>query len=701
LALPRVPRLALAADTGRSRADRVTSNGTLLVSGLEAGASWQYSLNGGGSWLSGTGSSVVLADGTYPSGAVQVRQRDLAGNLSGPETSFAAFTVDTSAPAMPGLALAEDTGVSATDRITSNGTLLVSGLEAGASWQYSLNGGGSWLSGTGSSVVVADGTYPTGRVRVRQTDRAGNTSRVNQGFPAFTVVQPSLSITGQAANINKSEGNAGTTPFTFQITRNGDTTITSSVTWTVTGTGRDSANALDFAGDALPSGTVTFAPGDTTETLSVQVVADTLFGPDETFAVTLSNPTSATISTATAVGVIRNDDLSIQEPVFVKESILPDGALGAAPGKGWTATGLVHDPLEDVFWVANLGKAKKGNPGETPSIVKMDKDGTRILAQINVKNAFPDTTVIQGLTLDSRSQSLWFTAPAQNKLRSVSKSGSRLRELAFSAPNGLAYDPRDDRLIVLHPGKAGSSSLNQISVVNKSTGAVIRSYSTGTLPGFDWVFGADMLHFDPETRYLYMSYGSDPQPGSIRVFDHDAGQQIGTIGALQRVTSAEGVAIVGSSIYMVSDDYIDTNTPNRLISFRHVKVASSEGRDVVTGTAAADVFSWDTLAQTSLVSYDSVASFSSDDKLFIRNGSYEQTLRGSVGNLSALTYANLISLLNSARLPANRASAFTVTGMPGTFVALNDSRSAFQSDTDGLVFLKQYSIGSVNSVMIV
>jgi len=152
---------------------------------------------------------------------------------------------------------------------------------------------------------------------------------------------------------------------------------------------------------------------------------------------------------------------------------------------------------------------------------------------------------------------------------------------------------------------------------------------------------------------------------------------------------------------MVSDDYIDTNTPNRLVSFRHVRVASSEGRDVLMGTAAGDVFSWDTLAQTSLVSYDSVASFSSEDKLLIRNVSYKQVLRGSVGNLSALTYANLISLLNSARLPANRASAFTVTGMPGTFVALNDRKAAFQSDTDGLVFLKQYSIGSVNSVAVV
>jgi hypothetical protein len=39
--------------------------------------------------------------------------------------------------------------------------------------------------------------------------------------------------------------------------------------------------------------------------------------------------------------------------------------------------------------------------------------------------------------------------------------------------------------------------------------------------------------------------------------------------------------------------------------------------------------------------------------------------------------------------------------MPGTFVALNDRKAAFQSDTDGLVFLKQYSIGSVNSVAVV
>jgi hypothetical protein len=38
--------------------------------------------------------------------------------------------------------------------------------------------------------------------------------------------------------------------------------------------------------------------------------------------------------------------------------------------------------------------------------------------------------------------------------------------------------------------------------------------------------------------------------------------------------------------------------------------------------------------------------------------------------------------------------------MNGTFVALNDQRSAFQAETDGLLFLKQYALGSGNTVSI-
>src|SRR5439155_7948139 len=46
-------------------------------------ASWEYSLNGGTSWNAGTGTSFNMAsDTTYAAGAIQVRQTDIAGNLS-------------------------------------------------------------------------------------------------------------------------------------------------------------------------------------------------------------------------------------------------------------------------------------------------------------------------------------------------------------------------------------------------------------------------------------------------------------------------------------------------------------------------------------------------------------------------------------------------------------------------------------------
>ena len=59
----------------------------------------------------------------------------------------------------------------------------------------------------------------------------------------------------------------------------------------------------------LPSGTVSFAAGETSKTITVNVAGDTIVEPDEGFTVTLSNPaTGTTIGTATASGTIRPDD---------------------------------------------------------------------------------------------------------------------------------------------------------------------------------------------------------------------------------------------------------------------------------------------------------------------------------------------------------------------------------------------------------
>ena len=94
------------------------------------------------------------------------------------------------------------------------------------------------------------------------------------------------------------------------MNRTGNTTGTNSVDWGVTGSGTNPANAADFGG-TLPTGTVSFAAGETSKTITVNVSGDTLVETDDTFTVTLSNPSNgATITTAAATGTIQNDDTS-------------------------------------------------------------------------------------------------------------------------------------------------------------------------------------------------------------------------------------------------------------------------------------------------------------------------------------------------------------------------------------------------------
>ena len=57
--------------------------------------------------------------------------------------------------------------------------------------------------------------------------------------------------------------------------------------------------------------TLTFTPGDLSRTFTVPIVADSVDEPDETFFVRLTSPTGATLGRPEAVGTIRNDDTRI------------------------------------------------------------------------------------------------------------------------------------------------------------------------------------------------------------------------------------------------------------------------------------------------------------------------------------------------------------------------------------------------------
>ena len=93
---------------------------------------------------------------------------------------------------------------------------------------------------------------------------------------------PSPTLAIAAANASQNEGNSGSTAFTFTVTRTGNTTGASTVSYAVTGSGANPATAADFTGGVFPTGTVSFAAGETGKTITVNVAGDTTVEPTKT-----------------------------------------------------------------------------------------------------------------------------------------------------------------------------------------------------------------------------------------------------------------------------------------------------------------------------------------------------------------------------------------------------------------------------------
>ena len=126
---------------------------------------------------------------------------------------------------------------------------------------------------------------------------------------------PSLSIN----DVTQPEGDSGSSAFTFTVSLSAVSGVTTTVNYATAG---GTATGLDFL-DA--SGTLTFAPGVTTQTLTVQVVGDTRFEPDESFFVNLSGATNATIADGSGRGLITNDD---PVPTFSIDDVSASEAAG-------------------------------------------------------------------------------------------------------------------------------------------------------------------------------------------------------------------------------------------------------------------------------------------------------------------------------------------------------------------------------------
>ncbi len=169
-----------------------------------------------------------------------------------------------------------------------------------------------------------------------------------------TILNDDASLTITATDSSKPEGNSGDTPFTFTVTRAGDTSGTASVDFTVTGNGSNAADAADFGG-TLPSGTLNFAAGETTQTITLNISGDTAFEPDEGFQVTLSNAIGAGLLTSSATGTIRNDEAAL--------SIAATFASKAEAQSGDTAFTFTVTRTVDISGAASVDFAVTGTGG--------------------------------------------------------------------------------------------------------------------------------------------------------------------------------------------------------------------------------------------------------------------------------------------------------------------------------------------------
>src|SRR5262249_9352514 len=134
-------------------------------------------------------------------------------------------------------------------------------------------------------------------------------------------VLPTLSI----GNATVTEGNSGPTDATFTVNLSAASSNTVTIDY-ATADGTATTADDDYI---AASGTLTFAPGETSQTITVPINGDNIFEPDETFSVNLSGAANATIDTGTGAGTITNDDPL--PSISIDGVSSPEGNSGTTP----------------------------------------------------------------------------------------------------------------------------------------------------------------------------------------------------------------------------------------------------------------------------------------------------------------------------------------------------------------------------------
>jgi hypothetical protein len=197
---------------------------------------------------------------------------------------------------------------------------------------------------------------------------------------ALNVAPPiTLSISGSSVQ----EGNSGTRPLAFTVNLSSVASLPITVDYgTIINLGT-ATHGVDY----MPIyGRLTFNPGETSKTVPVNVIGDTLVEPNETFVMRLSNVVSSIpvmLTTSTATGVILNDDI-------IGISVFPvTGSENA--GTFWFRLGLTEPaatPMTVRFDTSN-GTARSGARGDylaTSGTVRIEPGVRDVLVGVPIVN---------------------------------------------------------------------------------------------------------------------------------------------------------------------------------------------------------------------------------------------------------------------------------------------------------------------------
>jgi hypothetical protein len=270
---------------------------------------------------------------------------------------------------------------------------------------------------------------------------------------------PSLSI----GDVSVTEGNSGTTLATFTVTLSATSASTVTVNY-ATADGTATAGSDYGAG----SGTLTFTPGTTTQSFSVQVFGDTTVESNETFTVNLSSPSNGTIGDGSGLGTIVNDDAALPT-LSVGDVSQAEGNSGSSFMSFTVTLSAASASTVTVNYATSNGSAIAGTDYTGGSGTLTFAPGT--LTQTFTVQIFGDTTVEPNET---------FNITLSSPINATIADGSGLGTIINDDASAGTISIND----VSGPESAGNFVFT-VTLSSPSTGTVTVNYATanGTARG--------------------------------------------------------------------------------------------------------------------------------------------------------------------------------------------------------------------------